>query len=122
MGFGELRRLVLETNRWAHGVPVTIRDTLEQPEIQTTGIWLAYRTEEALEHFVGAGRNQFRSWRDVQRVLAIARSDLDIVPRQTRLLAPEVEGGEVKAWIVDVVVQKCADHTRVIVRPDPAGA
>jgi hypothetical protein len=51
------------------------------------------------------------------RALTIRRSDVPIVPRGTRIEAPEMAGGDVREWRVDAVDHTEADHVRVLVVP-----
>lgn len=121
MGFGALRSLVLETNLWAHGLPIRLQTSALDPWIDTTGIWLTNTTPEALDGAARGGREVLREWREVRHVMAIPRSAADRVPTQSRLIAPEAEGGPDVAWLVDTVAGKFADRTHVVLRRDPGG-
>jgi hypothetical protein len=121
MGFGALRALTLELNQEFHGVDITIQpDGLTIPTaIVTRGIWLTNETPDVMSGVSRGGRDAFGNWRDVRRVLAIPRAALDSVPTHIVIVAPEQDGGDPKRWVVDGVDDKRADHTRVVLVPEP---
>lgn len=52
------------------------------------------------------------------RVLAIRKSEVQILPTKTRIEAPEREGEAVRGWVVDGFERVEADHYRAVVVPD----
>lgn len=113
MSLGDLRSLTLEVNEWAHGIDITIAVPGAETPIAGRGIWLSFTTPDVSD------REAFQHWRDVRRVLSIARTTLDVVPTQSRIFAPERPGGEPRWWVVDGVAAKHADRTYVVLVPDP---
>lgn len=118
MGFGELRALTLEINELAHGVDITIAVPSGGDPIVGRGIWLTFNTPDSADGISRGGRDVFRNWRDVERVMAISRATLDAVPTKTRILAPEQDGGAARWWSVDTVAAKYADRTHVVLTPE----
>lgn len=112
MDLGGLRTLVRDLNFSAHGVAimVTLPDVDETP-IETTGIWLTPVTDD-----VPTGLD-FRR-RDVRRVMALSKGDVDSVPRGTIIMAPESSGGPTLRWRVDGIERIEAEHLRVVLVAD----
>jgi len=110
MGLGTLRALALDLNfsAIAHGVPaiVTVPD---QAPIETRVIWLTTTPED-----MPPGAMFTRS--DPRRVMALRRDEVASVPVGTVIVAPEKDGDDTEAWVVDGHERQEADHNRVIVR------
>jgi hypothetical protein len=109
--FGPLRSLVLSLNQAAHGVTVTVTRVApaSTTPIETTGIWLTAPLAEQRPFGTDFQRNQPR------KVMVLAKSDFDSVPRGSIVVAPETQGGANKNWRVDGYYEPNeADHWRVI--------
>jgi DNA mismatch repair protein MutH len=112
--FGDLRTLVRDLNFAVLGVPVTIMRAFPVPDeepLETTGIWLTPLTQD-----VGLG-SEFQR-REPQRILAISRDAVALVPRGSIIMAPERAGEADRRWRVDGTERVEADHARVVVIPD----
>lgn len=112
MDLGGLRTLVRDLNFSAHGLAITVAvPDVDETPIETTGIWLTPVTDD-----VPTGA-EFRR-RDVRRVMALSKSDVDSVPRGTIIMAPESSGGTTQRWRVDGIDRVEAEHLRVVLVPD----
>lgn len=111
MNFGSVRTLTLDVNFSVHGLDVTVTLPNEEP-VEARMIWLAPDTSEAPPGAAFARQ-------EPRRILAFRRSEVPIVPRGTRVLAPAHAGGVTKVWVVDGADRQDADHHRFIVVLDP---
>lgn len=101
---------VLQT---AFGRSATVtRPAPDDTPVTTDVVWMSPLTET----FPG-GATLGR--REAVRALAIAKADVPVVPRRTRIVVAEIEGGTTRTWEVDTVDQIEADCTRVLVVPTP---
>lgn len=53
--------------------------------------------------------------REPRRVLALSRTDVPTLPRQTQIDAAEIKGGPVSSWLVDQADVARADEWRALV-------
>src|SRR5689334_8806219 len=106
MDLGPLRTLVIDLNWEVLGVDVTVTPPGGDP-VDTRGIWVTPQTE-----LVPAGFDFPRVER--RRVLALKRADVATVPRQSVILAREVDGESPRSWKVDGVDRIEAEHVRVV--------
>lgn len=113
MNLGALRRLTLELNMEAHGVPIVVRAPDDEP-IETRGIWVVNLTDEVP---VGPAFSR----REVRRIIVVRRDHVPEVPRGTLIDAPEKADAEILTWLVDSVVLVEADQHRCMVIEQPAG-
>ena len=90
----------------AFSVPAVVTLKFQNP-VSTRGIW---GTSEADEFEVG-GEYQRRA---PKRIMAISKTDVPTVPRGTKIVAPEREGGTTKNWEVEEVDRADPDYHRVI--------
>jgi len=90
------------------GLPATVTLPGEEPVV-TVAIWLPPVSVLAEGVMIQTDRPQ--------PVLALPRADVPSVPRGTLIEVAEVEGGEVKAWLVESVLGLQVDEIRVIVIP-----
>ena len=93
------------------GVAATVTLPGEEP-VPTTAIWLSPITVDTAGVLVPTNRPQ--------GVLALPRADVPSVPRGTRIVAPEMEGGPILDWAVEAILGMTADEIRVIVIPSEA--
>jgi hypothetical protein len=110
MDLGPLRALAvrLQFDNQVGAVDVTVtRPAPDNTPIECRGIWLTYATEDQ------PGREFGR--REARRIMALSKVDVPTVPRGTRIVAPELSGGDERIWQVDGFDRIEADHTRVIV-------
>lgn len=109
MELGSLRRLALDLNFSAHGVPATItRPAPDDVPIETRVIWM---TTAAQDQASGADYTR----RDPHRVMVLRRDDVPTAPRGTRILAPEKADDAPETWVIDAHETTQADQHRVIV-------
>jgi hypothetical protein len=95
----------------AFGLPVTVtRPAPDDAPIETEGAWIEQDAE------VPPG-TEFRR-RETRKVLLLDRSVVPTAPHGTRILAPEIDGGEVLAWLVDTLAAADRDAFEVIVVRD----
>lgn len=112
MDLSGLRTLVRDLNFDTHGVPATVtRPFPDATAIETNAIWLTPTTD-------GFGGSDLHR-QEPRRILCLNRDEVPTVPRGTIVLAPEAFGGATLRWRVEGPDRIDADHTRVIVVPDP---
>jgi len=90
------------------GLPATVTVPGGQP-VATTAIWLPSVPVETAGVFVSTDRPQ--------AVLALPRADISSIPRGTIIQVAEIEGGPVRAWVVEGVDDTRPDEIRLIVLP-----
>lgn len=108
---GVLREVQFDLQPRAVDATVT-RPFPDDTPIETRVIWLAPITGG-----VPTGLEFQR--RDVRRVLAVRRDEVETVPRGTFIEAPEHPGQDDQRWRVDAIDAEFPDHVRVVVVPDP---
>ncbi len=97
----------------AFGCPATVtRPAPEDTPISTTVVWSTPASPE-----MPAGGTFGR--REVARSLSISKADVPTVPRRTRIVAAEIDGGASQTWEVDGTEFIEPDCTRVLVVPVP---
>jgi hypothetical protein len=107
-----IRDLVLEVNRFAHGVDgVVTRPAPEDTPIEARVIWITHLTEET-------PANSDLQRHAPRRVMALSLSQVPTVPYGTRVVAPERAGESDRNWFVEGIERREADHVRVYVLPD----
>ncbi len=107
MDLGPLRALALDLSFTAHGIDAVVTLPNEDP-VDARIIWIANTPDQAPS---SAGFSR----QEPVRIVALRRSEVPIVPRGTRIVAPELGGGTDKAWVVDGSDRVDADHHRFIV-------
>ena len=109
MDLGPLRTLALSLNLGAHGVPATVtRPAPDDTPVVTTGIWITTPLEDPQPYGMDFQRAEPR------RVMALPRSALASLPRETVIVAADTIGGATKTWRVDSLDRTDADVVRVI--------
>lgn len=109
MDLGSLRALTLSLNLEVHGVAITVTPLGAVP-IATRGIWMT----PGPDAFPG-GLDLER--REPQRILALSRTAVPVIPKGSIIVGPERPGGPDAMWRVDSTERVEADHTRVFVVP-----
>jgi hypothetical protein len=98
-----IRDIVLEVNRFAHGLDAVVtRPAPDDTEIETRIIWVTPLTEE-MPFNTDLQRHAPR------RVMALSFSDVSTLPRGTRIVAAEKAGGTERTWQVDGEERREAD-------------
>jgi hypothetical protein len=112
-----LQDLVQGINFAVHGVSATVtRPWPDEAPIVTKGIWLtAGLTRPVTDPYP---RDMALQRRERERVIAISLTDVPTIPTGTRIDAPEVAGGAIRAWRVDSLEYEDAIHRRVFVVPE----
>lgn len=110
MSFGSLRSLQLGINQAVHGVSATIT-TPGDPAIEADVIWTVEPTNDNQPYGTDLRAGGPR------RLLTIAKADLaGQPPRGTVIVAPEIDGGTNKTWVVEGLDRSLADQWRVFVK------
>lgn len=113
MDLGPLRRLALDLNFSAHGVPAVVtRPAPDDIAIETRVIWMTTTAEDQ-----AAGGDYTR--RDPHRVMVLRRDQVATAPRGTVILAPEKADDTPVSWVIDAHDKTEADQHRVIVLRQP---
>lgn len=95
----------------AFGCPATVtRPAPDDTPISTTVVWMTPASPE-----MPTGGSFGR--REAARSMAIAKSAVPALPRRTRIVAAELDGGATQTWEVDGTDLVEADCTRVLVVP-----
>ncbi len=92
----------------AFGVAAEVTLPGEEP-VPTTVIWLPPVALQTLGVLSQTNRPL--------PVLALVKADVPSVPTGTQIDAPELEGGDIKSWVVEAVIGMTADEIRVVVIP-----
>lgn len=94
----------------ALGVPATVALPGSVAPVETTVVWLP---THPLEEPVGAAMTR----RGLQRIVSLRRDEIAAAPRGTRIVAPDVPGGDTREWVVDGTDRDEPDIVRVFVLP-----
>ena len=100
-------RCDIESALDAFGVDATVTVPDGVP-VATVVFWLPPVTVE-----VPAGE-QFRRV-EARRVIVVSKADVPQLPRGTVIVAPEVDGGDDRTWVIDEVQRVYEDHYRATV-------
>lgn len=111
MDFGAVRDLARDINFVAHGMPVVVTPPApDDTPVATRGIWLTFTAD-------GVPDNTGFQRREARRLMAFKRSEVTLIPRGTRIAAPEHMGGTTRQWVVDGTEGIDSQTTTVIVLP-----
>lgn len=93
------------------GVEATVTAPDAERPIETTAFWLP---PTSVERPIGSELTAL----EPRYVMALKRAEVDEIPRGTLIDAPDVEGGDVKRWVVEEVgLRLHPDIIHVIVLP-----
>jgi hypothetical protein len=101
-------RPTLGTALDAFALPAVVTPPSGAP-VETRAFWLPTRTEESEVA-------EFRR-SEARRILVLPASDVPQVPRGTRVVMAEYEGGDLREWSTDAMLRFDSDHHRVWVVP-----
>lgn len=107
----EAREVSLEINLYIHGLVVAVI-VGDAEAVETRGIWLTNVTESIPSSTDFARRQP-------SRVMALSRYEVPTIPIGSIVVAPEYYGADSRAWRVDGLVSKEAQHSRVYLIPVP---
>lgn len=110
MDLSAVRTLTLDTNFSVFGVDVMVLTPDRNTPTAARGIWLTNTTEDR------PGANPFPR-KEARRAMALRRSEVPDLPRNTVITAPGAAGEDEREWRVDGVEQLEAEHWRVVVVP-----
>lgn len=106
MNLGGLRAQALRLNLQAHGVDATVtRPSPNDEPIETRGIWMTPSPAG-----VPIGSSFSRTDRD--RVMVFSKAEVPTIPKGSKVIAPQFDGGDDEAWRVDGLEREEADHWR----------